>query len=63
MSTFLEKLAGIVLPIDHFGSHFNSNGIIENTNLAKQNFHYAEVIVEYVDEQIDLFILYVSWAK
>ncbi|CAG8754810.1 6865_t:CDS:2, partial [Racocetra fulgida] len=66
MSTLLGKLTGIVLPIDHFGSYFNSNVIIENTDLAKQNFHYTdyihgkEVIVEYIDEQIDLFTLDVS---
>ncbi|CAG8748670.1 7807_t:CDS:2 [Cetraspora pellucida] len=42
MSTLLEKLAGIVLPIDHFGSHLDSNSIIENIDLAKQNFCYAD---------------------
>ncbi|CAG8849560.1 17448_t:CDS:2, partial [Gigaspora margarita] len=71
MSILSEKLAGIVLPIDHFGSHLDSSRVIENIDLAKQNFHYfgerlcdiwqrdyiysKEVIVKYVDEQINLF--------
>ncbi|CAG8819512.1 37657_t:CDS:2 [Gigaspora margarita] len=71
MSILSEKLKCIVLPIDHFGSHLDSSGIIENIDLAKQNFHYSdkrlcdiwrrdyihsrEVIVEYVDKQINLF--------
>ncbi|CAG8781625.1 11245_t:CDS:2, partial [Gigaspora margarita] len=61
MSTFSGKLAGIVLSIDHFGSHLDSNSAIKNIDLAKQNFHYSdyingkEVIVEYLDEQINLF--------
>ncbi|CAG8820727.1 41786_t:CDS:2, partial [Gigaspora margarita] len=71
MSTLSEKLAGIVLPIDNFGSHLDSNGAINNVDLAKQNFQYAseklyniwrrdhihgkEVFVEYVDEQINPF--------
>ncbi|CAG8832845.1 29541_t:CDS:2, partial [Gigaspora margarita] len=41
MSTLSGKLAGIVLPIDHFGSHLNSSGIINDTELANKNFHYA----------------------
>ncbi|CAG8786717.1 19796_t:CDS:2 [Gigaspora margarita] len=38
MSTLLGKLAGIVLPIDNFGSYLSSNGVINNINLTKQNF-------------------------
>ncbi|CAG8807009.1 7752_t:CDS:2, partial [Cetraspora pellucida] len=41
MSTLSEKLADIVLPIDHFGLHLDSNVIIENIDLAKQNFCYV----------------------
>ncbi|CAG8642118.1 11724_t:CDS:1, partial [Scutellospora calospora] len=41
MSTLSGKLASIVLPIDNFGSYLDSNSIIENINLAKQNFYYA----------------------
>ncbi|CAG8715305.1 23345_t:CDS:2 [Cetraspora pellucida] len=39
--TLSGKLAGIVLPIDHFGKHLNSQGNVINTNLAAQNFNYA----------------------
>ncbi|CAG8759073.1 2109_t:CDS:2 [Cetraspora pellucida] len=52
MFTLLGKLADIVLPIDHFGSHLDSNSIIKNIDLAKQNFHYvaeeaATLLAEY----------------
>ncbi|CAG8828825.1 29489_t:CDS:2, partial [Gigaspora margarita] len=41
MSTLLGKLAGIVLLIDHFSFHLNSSSIINDTELANKNFHYA----------------------
>ncbi|CAG8803547.1 31409_t:CDS:2, partial [Gigaspora margarita] len=48
ISMLLRKFAGIVLPIDNFGSHLDSN----------------EVFVEYVDKQIDPFnkVSGVSWS-
>ncbi|CAG8835179.1 16995_t:CDS:2, partial [Gigaspora margarita] len=71
ISILSGKLAGIVLSIDHFGSYLDSSSVIENIDFAKQNFHYSgeklcdiwrrdyihskEVIVEYVDEQINFF--------
>ncbi|CAG8839363.1 35942_t:CDS:2, partial [Gigaspora margarita] len=41
MFTLSEKLAGIVLPIDNFGSHLSSNSVMNNIDLAKQNFRYT----------------------
>ncbi|CAG8848948.1 26266_t:CDS:2, partial [Gigaspora margarita] len=41
MATLLGKLAGIVLPIDHFGKHLDSQSNVNDTNLATQNFNYA----------------------
>ncbi|CAG8761909.1 1519_t:CDS:2 [Gigaspora margarita] len=41
MATLSGKLAGIVLPINHFGKHLDSQGNIIDTNLAAQNFNYA----------------------
>ncbi|CAG8641988.1 30528_t:CDS:2 [Gigaspora margarita] len=54
MSTLSEKLAGIVLPIDNFGSYLDSN----------DHIHGKEVFIEYVDEQIDSFnkALDISWS-
>ncbi|CAG8820243.1 28084_t:CDS:2, partial [Gigaspora margarita] len=71
MSTFSEKLASIVLPINYFGSYLNSSSIINNTELANKNFCYTseklcdlwkrdhiydhKVFVEYIDQKIDPF--------
>src|SRR5581483_1412713 len=41
MATLSGKLAGITLPIDHFGSHLNSQGKVVDPELAAQNFHYS----------------------
>jgi len=41
MATLSGKLAGITLPIDHFGKHLNSQGNVTNPELAAQNFQYA----------------------
>jgi hypothetical protein len=36
-----QKLAGISLPIDKFGSHLNSQDQVVDSNLAMRNFRYA----------------------
>ncbi|CAB4437126.1 unnamed protein product [Rhizophagus irregularis] len=41
METLSGKLAGITLPIDHFGSHLNTQGKVIDPELALQNFWYA----------------------
>jgi hypothetical protein len=41
MSTLSQKLAGITLPIDKFGSHLNSQGQVVDSELAMRNFRYA----------------------
>ena len=41
MATLSGKLAGITLPIDHFGKHLNTQGKVNNLELALQNFRYA----------------------
>ena len=41
MATLSQKLAGISLPIDKFGSHLNSQDQVVNSNLAMRNFRYA----------------------
>ena len=41
MATLSGKLAGITLPIDHFGTHLNTQGKVINPELALQNFQYA----------------------
>jgi hypothetical protein len=35
-----SKLAGIILPIDHFGGHLNTQGKVIDPELAAQNFRY-----------------------
>ena len=42
MATLSEKLAGITLPINHFGTHLNTQKKMINSKLALQNFQYAE---------------------
>uniref|UniRef100_U9UIM9 Uncharacterized protein n=1 Tax=Rhizophagus irregularis (strain DAOM 181602 / DAOM 197198 / MUCL 43194) TaxID=747089 RepID=U9UIM9_RHIID len=41
MATLSGKLAGITLPIDHFGSHLNTQGKVIVPELALRNFRYA----------------------
>ncbi|CAG8633774.1 23405_t:CDS:2 [Cetraspora pellucida] len=36
------KFAGIVLPIDHFGAHLNSQGKVIDKELAIKNFYFLE---------------------
>ena len=40
MATLSSKFAGITLPIDHFGTHLNTQGKVINLELAAQNFHH-----------------------
>ncbi|CAI2183183.1 9303_t:CDS:2 [Funneliformis geosporum] len=41
MATLSQKLAGITLPIDKYGSHLNSQGQVVNLELAMKNMRYA----------------------
>ncbi|GBB91411.1 hypothetical protein RclHR1_01870006 [Rhizophagus clarus] len=41
MATLSEKLAGITLLVDHFGSHLNTQGKVIDLELTLQNFRYA----------------------
>ena len=41
MATLSGKLAGITLPIDHFGVHLDSQGKVVDSELATQNFRYS----------------------
>ncbi|CAG8516623.1 4830_t:CDS:2 [Cetraspora pellucida] len=41
MCTLSEKLAGIELPINKFGSHLNSQGVVVDEDLAKRNFEFS----------------------
>ncbi|CAB4486770.1 unnamed protein product [Rhizophagus irregularis] len=41
MATLSGKLAGITLPIDHFGLHLNTQGKVIVPELALRNFRYA----------------------
>jgi hypothetical protein len=41
MATLSEKLASITLPVDHFGSHLNTQGKVIDPELALRNFQYA----------------------
>ncbi|CAG8596260.1 7297_t:CDS:2 [Gigaspora margarita] len=41
MATLSGKLAGITLPIDHFGTHLDTQGNVIHPELALQNFKYA----------------------
>ncbi|CAG8832793.1 22040_t:CDS:2, partial [Cetraspora pellucida] len=45
MATLSGKLAGITLPVDHFGKHLDSQGKIIDSELAVQNFQYAGEIL------------------
>ncbi|CAG8852584.1 186_t:CDS:1, partial [Gigaspora margarita] len=71
IATLSGKLAGITLPIDHFGKHLDSQGKVINSDLAKNNFRYAgealckiwcrdhifgkKVDATYIDKAIDPF--------
>jgi hypothetical protein len=41
MASLSEKLAGVTLPIDKFGSHLNSQGNVIDEELARRNFKYS----------------------
>ncbi|GBC47991.2 uncharacterized protein LOC106141435 [Rhizophagus irregularis DAOM 181602=DAOM 197198] len=41
MATLSQKLAGITLPIDKYGSHLNSQGKVVDSELAMKNMRYA----------------------
>lgn len=41
MATLSGKLAGITLPVGHFGAHLDTQGKVINPELALQNFKYA----------------------
>ncbi|CAI2197189.1 13163_t:CDS:1, partial [Funneliformis geosporum] len=41
IATLSGKLAGITLPIDHFGTYLDTQGKVINPELALQNFRYA----------------------
>ncbi|CAG8825740.1 22118_t:CDS:1, partial [Gigaspora rosea] len=45
MATLSGKLAGITLPVDHFGKHLDSQAKIIDPELAVQNFRYAGKIL------------------
>jgi len=44
MAPLSSKLAGIVLPIDHYGTHLNSQGKVINEELAKKNFRFSGIV-------------------
>ncbi|CAG8710642.1 887_t:CDS:2, partial [Gigaspora margarita] len=48
MSTFLKKLEGIILPVNHFVSHLNTMVNIIDSNLELYNFHYATGLINTV---------------
>ena len=41
MATLSKKVAGITLPIDHFGTHLDSQGKVRDRELGLRNFEYA----------------------
>jgi len=41
MATLFNKLVSITLPIDHYGTHLNTQGKVIDPELAAQNFCYA----------------------
>ncbi|CAG8724843.1 581_t:CDS:1, partial [Scutellospora calospora] len=41
IATLSGKLAGVILPIDYFGIHLNTQGKVNNQELALKNFQYA----------------------
>ncbi|CAI2198569.1 19150_t:CDS:1, partial [Funneliformis geosporum] len=45
MATLSGKLAGITLPIDHFGTHLDTQSKVINPELALQNFRYAREVL------------------
>ncbi|CAG8852174.1 23216_t:CDS:2 [Gigaspora margarita] len=71
MAPLLSKLAGIILPIDYYDTHLNSQRKVINEELAKKNFRFLEeklcdiwqrdqsyernVRATYVDTYIDIF--------
>ncbi|CAG8672730.1 6442_t:CDS:2 [Gigaspora margarita] len=71
MAPLSLKLAGIVLSIDYYGTHLNSQGKVINEELAKENFRFSgeklcdiwqhdqsyrrNVRATYMDTHIDIF--------
>ncbi|CAG8833697.1 10036_t:CDS:2, partial [Gigaspora margarita] len=71
MSTFSKKLGGIILSVDHFGSHLDTMRNITNSNIELRNFNYAskklcdlwqkddihrhKVAINYIDYKINPF--------
>ncbi|RIB07348.1 hypothetical protein C2G38_2214703 [Gigaspora rosea] len=53
MSTLSGKLAGIVLPIDNFGSHLDSNGVINNVVIEQVIRNLDKTII---DNQINNYL-------
>jgi hypothetical protein len=45
MVTLSKKLARIILLINHFGKHLNSQSNIINSKLAAQNFQHAGIVI------------------
>ncbi|CAG8782214.1 20886_t:CDS:2, partial [Gigaspora margarita] len=41
IATLSGKLAGVILPIDYFGTHLNTQGKVNNQELALKNFRFA----------------------
>ncbi|CAG8568014.1 12107_t:CDS:2 [Cetraspora pellucida] len=60
IATLSSKLAGVVLPIDHFGKHFDSQGRVINNELANKNFHYAGSMLSDIWSRDPIFGKYVK---
>ncbi|CAG8446961.1 4526_t:CDS:2 [Scutellospora calospora] len=54
IAIFSSKLAGVVLPIDHFGKHLDSQSRVINNELANKNFHYASSMLINIKRCTDL---------
>ncbi|CAG8577558.1 3987_t:CDS:2 [Cetraspora pellucida] len=60
MATLSSKLARVVLPIDYFGKHLDSQSRVINNELANKNFYYAGSMLSDIWSQDPIFGKYVK---
>ncbi|CAG8743915.1 35696_t:CDS:2 [Gigaspora margarita] len=63
ISSLFKKVAGITLPIDHFGNHLDSQRNVQNYELGLQNFHYTkQALADFENDDENNDDLFVSWS-
>jgi len=52
MATLSKKVAGITLPIDHFGTHLDSQGKVRDRELAFAILNMLDKLLQTCEERI-----------